>query len=163
MKTFLDYLEKIVDMLGAAALTALIAVAFLQVIFRFLLHNALNWPEEVCRYLFIIVAYLGAVVTMKRGRHLRVDILLSISGPAMKRLFNVITYLGSLLYCVICCGASWVLMLEIKSMDQMAASISLPVWITWIPIPVCFALMALYAVVQIYLLFFPEKELSNSH
>lgn len=160
MRTFLDRLEKVIDLLGAAALIALIIVAFLQVICRFFLHNALNWPEEVCRYLFIIVAYLGAVVTMKRDKHLRVDILLSFSGPLMKRVFNIITYLGSLAYCVICCGASWMLMLEIKSMDQMAASIPLPVWITWVPIPICFALMALYALARLYVLCFPEKSIS---
>lgn len=161
MRNLLIYMEKSITFIGAFALAALIIVSFLQVVCRYVFNNALNWPEEMCRYLFIIAAYFGAVLTMKHGSHLRVDILLTFSGPCLQKILNAVTWLGSLVYCSICGWASWSLMLDVQSLGQMSASMPLPVWLTWLPLPIGFLLMVFYAAVQLFRLFVKNDENTN--
>ena len=146
MNKLLQCLDTAISRIGACLLIMLIIISFLQVVFRYCFNNALSWPEEVCRYLFIALAYAGAVLTMRSNGHLRVDVALSFSGPTMKKIFNIITQICSIFYCGACAYLSYDMMLEVKDMEQHASSIDMEVWITWIPIPVGFVLMAFYAV-----------------
>ncbi len=146
MNKFMQCPDTAIKRIGACLLIMLIIICFLQVVFRYCFHNALSWPEEVCRYLFIALAYAGAALTMRNDGHLRVDMALSLSGPMMKKIFNVLTHACSIFYCIVCACLSYDMMIEVKAMEQHASSIDMEVWITWIPIPAGFILMAFYAV-----------------
>ena len=146
MNKLLQCLDTAIKRIGACLLIMLIAISFFQVVFRYCFNNALSWPEEVCRYLFIALAYAGAALTMRSDGHLRVDVALSFSGPKMKKIFNVITHVCSIFYCTACAYLSYDMMLEVREMEQHASSIDMEVWVTWIPIPVGFILMSFYAV-----------------
>ena len=56
------------------AITVLVTV---QVFARYVLNNTPPWSEELCRYLFIWVSFLGACVATRRAAHLGVDSLVS--------------------------------------------------------------------------------------
>jgi tripartite ATP-independent transporter DctM subunit len=57
-----------------AAITVLVTV---QVFARYVLNDTPPWSEELCRYLFIWVSFLGACVATRRAAHLGVDSLVS--------------------------------------------------------------------------------------
>jgi tripartite ATP-independent transporter DctM subunit len=56
------------------AITVLVTV---QVFARYVLNNTPPWSEELCRYLFVWVSFLGACVATRRAAHLGVDSLVS--------------------------------------------------------------------------------------
>ena len=146
MNKLLRILDNAIAYVGNFLLVMLILIAFLQVVFRYCFNNALSWPEEVCRFLFIALAYAGAALTMRNDCHLRVDVALSFSGPTLKKCFNILAQACSIFYCAACAYLSYDMMLEVKEMEQFASSINMEVWITWIPIPVGFIIMTFYAV-----------------
>ena len=53
-----------------------------QVILRFGFNRPQAWAEEVDRYLFIWSVYLGALVALQRGTHIRVTFAVDAMGPA---------------------------------------------------------------------------------
>ena len=53
----------------------MIAVTFAQVIFRYVLRSPLPWSEELARYCFVWIVFLGATLGLERGVHIGVDIL----------------------------------------------------------------------------------------
>ena len=53
----------------------MIAVTFAQVIFRYVLRSPLPWSEELARYCFVWIVFLGATLGLERGAHIGVDIL----------------------------------------------------------------------------------------
>ena len=57
--------------LTAVLFTLLILVCFLQVLFRFVLSLPLAWTEELSRYLFILLVYVGASAAAGEGKHVR--------------------------------------------------------------------------------------------
>jgi len=56
--------------IGFIAMTAII---FLQVIFRYFLLQSLSWSEEVARYLFVWLTFLGASVVARSRSHIMVE------------------------------------------------------------------------------------------
>ena len=162
MNNLLSFVDTFLERVGSFLLALLILCAFAQVVARYLFSSAMAWPEEVCRFLFIAIAYAGAAMTMRSGGHLRVDVLTTLVGPAAQRLLDALTYGSSVVYCLLCAWFSWEMLLEVRDMEQMAASVNLPVYLTWLPIPAGFALMALYAFTRTLTAFTANAEQSGA-
>lgn len=68
---------------------------FLQVIFRFILKSPLTWSEEVARYLFIWMTFIGSYVGARKGQHIGVEALQKalpgVFGRALASLAHLIT------------------------------------------------------------------------
>ncbi|WP_271397290.1 TRAP transporter small permease [Salinicoccus roseus] len=50
-------------------------VIFSQVVMRYVFNSSLSWSEEIARYGFIWLIYIGVSYGVKRRKHLRVDAL----------------------------------------------------------------------------------------
>ncbi|MBI2371366.1 MAG: TRAP transporter small permease [Deltaproteobacteria bacterium] len=72
-----DRLNRLAERITVALLVAMVAVILLQVLTRYLLQRPLSWSEEVGRYLFIWLIFLGSSVCLKREGHVAVTLLLS--------------------------------------------------------------------------------------
>ena len=77
-------LQKIVDrycqalsVLIAAALAVMVVLVFGNVVLRYAFNSGISLSEEVSRWLFIWVTFLGAIVAMREHGHLGTDMLVS--------------------------------------------------------------------------------------
>lgn len=61
----------------AAALAAMVVLVFGNVVLRYAFNSGIAVSEEVSRWLFVWLCFLGAVVAMKDGAHLGTDMLVS--------------------------------------------------------------------------------------
>lgn len=66
-------------------ITTMCAVMLIQIIFRYLFNMPLTWPEEVARYIFIWVVFLGAAVAFRAQAHLGMDFATSKLSPGIRR------------------------------------------------------------------------------
>lgn len=71
-------INKILEAMVATLLLATVAVAFLAVVYRYLLDNALSWSFEVSLALLTYITFLGSYLALRRGAHLKVDILVKL-------------------------------------------------------------------------------------
>ncbi len=54
-------------------MAAMATLVFTNVVTRYVFDFSLNWAEELSRYLMIWVAYLGAGLAMREGRHVAIE------------------------------------------------------------------------------------------
>lgn len=64
-------------------------VIFVQVIMRYVFNNSLSWSEELARYLFIWLIYIGISYGCKLMKHLKIDASLKLF-PKKSRKYVVI-------------------------------------------------------------------------
>ncbi|TCP96576.1 TRAP-type C4-dicarboxylate transport system permease small subunit [Cricetibacter osteomyelitidis] len=124
MKTLTDKLFKGISLLLGLMLVVMIALVFLNVILRFFFNSGLVWSEEVSRYVFVYVIYIGAIVAMKENAHLGVDTLIK-NVPEKIKLFLFI--LGRLIIIAvmgILMKGSYAMVMQ--SMTAKAAATGLP-------------------------------------
>ena len=63
------------DYLIAILFAAMIVIIAAQVVARYVLDNSLVWTEELSRYVFVWMTFVGAMLAIKEGAHIRVTIL----------------------------------------------------------------------------------------
>ena len=64
----------------------LVATMFIEVLRREVLSYSSIWGEEIVRYSFIYLAWIGAAAAVKERGHIRIDVILQYVGPRVKAL-----------------------------------------------------------------------------
>ena len=54
----------------------LIVVGFIQVVMRTVFNNSLSWSEELIRYIYIWLCWVGISLTQRRGEHIQLTFVL---------------------------------------------------------------------------------------
>ncbi len=76
MSNFLDKLFKNVDYLLGMLMALMVGLVFLNVILRAGFNSGLVWSEELARYLFVFITFIGAIGAMRSNSHLGMDIVI---------------------------------------------------------------------------------------
>jgi TRAP-type C4-dicarboxylate transport system permease small subunit len=84
--SLLDRFCRLLDLASAAALAAMAAMVFGNVVLRYVFNSGIAVSEELSRWLFVWMTFLGAVVALKENGHLGTDMLVSRLGRTGKRL-----------------------------------------------------------------------------
>ena len=77
----MDAFKKLYRQAFTVIITALfsgfVVITFAQVVFRYVIGYSLYWSEELARYLFVWVSFLGSVVALERGVHIGMDVVVA--------------------------------------------------------------------------------------
>ena len=77
MTRFLDASSRLIDLLLAGLLAVMVLLVFGNVVLRYALNSGITVSEEVSRWLFVWMTFLGAIVALKDRAHLGTDMLVS--------------------------------------------------------------------------------------
>jgi len=67
----------------------LVATMFIEVLRRELLAYSSIWGEEIVRYSFIYLAWIGAAAAVRERGHIRIDVIMQYVGPRAKALLYI--------------------------------------------------------------------------
>lgn len=67
----------------------LVSTMFIEVIRREVFSYSSIWGEEIVRYSFIYLAWIGAAAAVKERGHIRIDVVLHYLGPKAKALLYI--------------------------------------------------------------------------
>ena len=87
----------------------MVVLVFGNVVLRYAFNSGITFSEEVSRWLFVWITFMGGVVALKENAHLGTDALVSRLSPAGKKFCLVV---GHLIMIYVC----WLLLLG--SIDQ---------------------------------------------
>ena len=119
----------------------MVVVTLAQVIFRYIISAPLPWSEELARYCFVWIVFLGGAVGLSRGIHLGVDLIVNMLPEKARRGLDALTtaliavFAGTVIY------ASY----PVINMNMFQRSPALGVQMSWIymAIPVSMGLILL--------------------
>jgi len=77
MVKLLKTLNSLLNGIIVLVLVSMVSLVFLNVVLRYAFSSGITWSEELARYLFVWIVFLGAVVATKEKGHLGVDLLIS--------------------------------------------------------------------------------------
>lgn len=77
MSKVLNGLCRILEFLMAAALAVMVVLVFGNVVLRYGFNSGITMSEEVSRWLFVWLTFIGAIVAMREHAHLGSDMLVS--------------------------------------------------------------------------------------
>ena len=95
----IDQYCQLIGYLIAAALAVMVALVFGNVVMRYAFNSGFTVSEELSRWLFVWLTFLGAVIALRDNAHLGTDMVVSRLGPKAKRLFMGLSLL-LMLFCL---------------------------------------------------------------
>jgi TRAP-type C4-dicarboxylate transport system permease small subunit len=108
----------------ASLLALMVIFVFGNVVLRYLFNSGITWSEEMSRYLFIWLTFLGAIGAFQNKQHLGVDMLVKRLPNRMKKVVLVISDLMILFTLLLLLNGSW--KMTMLNIDSTAPATSLP-------------------------------------
>lgn len=75
----------VIEHAAGLALAVDVAVVFASVIYRYFLHDPVDWAEEVARALMVMLVFLGAATALGRNHHAGIDVFRGFFPPHWQR------------------------------------------------------------------------------
>jgi TRAP-type C4-dicarboxylate transport system permease small subunit len=98
---------RLLELLIALALAAMVVMVFGNVVLRYAFNSGITVSEELSRWLFVWMTFLGAIVGLKEHGHLGTDLLVGRLGPAGRKACLVIAQVLMLAVTLVFLKGSW--------------------------------------------------------
>lgn len=118
-----------------------VIIVFAQVITRFVLKTPLAWSEEIARYMFIWLVWVGAAYATKENKNIKIDILSSKFTGTMKVFADIFTGALFIALMVFMLYTSGKVTYTVYASNSIATGSHMPMWIAWFSLPLSMGLM----------------------
>src|SRR5688572_14400899 len=127
-KALADALTRVLEAVMVLCLAVMLVMVFGNVILRLFFNTGIDLSEEIPRFAFVWMTFLGAVVGMRRRAHLGVDIVVQLLPTLGRRVCWGISQAIMLLCCVIIVYGTWLQHDIIKGNASPVAQLSM-LWV----------------------------------
>ncbi len=152
MKHIISFIVNISKAIAAFGIAAGVALAFVNVVARYIFESSLTWASELTIYLFLWSTFFGAVYCFKKDAHISVDLLLEKVSPALKKSLILITLLISTIYVAAIAYFGYQYVLLYIDLGEISVDLNIPLWIPYVVVPISFtfsAIVLLYKIINI--------------
>ena len=101
MSRIFDFTCKTIEYMIAACMAGMVVLVFGNVMLRYGFNSGITLSEELSRWLFVWMTFLGAIVALRKHEHLGTDMLIGRLGPKGKKICMGISQLLMMFICVL--------------------------------------------------------------
>jgi C4-dicarboxylate transporter DctQ subunit len=136
MKNFLRILGHIEELAVGGLLLLLAVGTTIQVITRYFLGMTFDWFDEGSRYLLVFVTFAGAGMAVKYGAHFSMEAVTQYAPPRMAAALRTLANLLSAAVMLLIAWYGWEQTELLARYGMTTASLGMPMWVAYLPIPV---------------------------
>ena len=118
----LEILRKITDAIVAILFAVLVTLVLIQVFTR-MFHMSQTWIDEISKFVFVWVTYLGGAITVRKGANITFDLVLEgVHGKTYKILFtfvNIVCVIFLAAMAVLSSQAAWANRVPLSTMTRV--------------------------------------------
>ncbi len=129
MSKFNDRLFKGIDYLLGIMLALIVLFVFLNVVLRTVFNSGLTWSEEIARYLFVYITYIGAIGAMRSNVHLGMDSVMHKLPKGLKRITYIFAQIIIIIIMAMLTHGAYTMTLQ--SVEARAAATGIPLSIIY--------------------------------
>jgi TRAP-type C4-dicarboxylate transport system permease small subunit len=91
-KAIKRFIDVSLNILVIALLALLLIIVTTQILARYIFNHPLSWSEELARYIFIWIVFLGVAIAFRNNRHLRMELLSLIIPNVFRRIIAILVF-----------------------------------------------------------------------
>ena len=138
---------RLFDVLAAAAaliLLAMVLVVTADIVLRNTARVGFPWANEVTEYALYLITLLTAPWLLRRGQHVRVDMMLVLLPPRVAWLCEAVADLIGLAASLVLVWYGTIMTVQSARLSSLTIkNLVFPEWWLLSPLPLCFAMLAL--------------------
>lgn len=134
-----DHLEEIILTLLLGTMSVVIGI---QVFMRYVMQASLSWSEEMARYLFIWLAYIGISYGVKRNKHIKVEAFHLLLPKPARKYATLLSDIIFLIFSIIIIFKGFEMSSRILKLGQFSPALGIPMGFIYLAAPIGFFLTA---------------------
>lgn len=132
MKRFLKWLdEDLEETILMILLVAIAVVMMAQVVMRYCFRQSMPWPEEFCRFCFVYSGFISMGYCVRRGKMLKVDILVGFFPKVVQRALDIASRIITLLFFAYLSFYAYQATMNSMRGGMKSTAMELPMWIIY--------------------------------
>lgn len=135
--------------LGALLLVVMLVDLTIQVVARYIFGFTYPWSEEIARYLFVWLIFIGTSYAAKTGDHIRLDFLIALWPKHIRKYMEFVGDIIFIFYACIICYFGWKYMLRIFATNQFGPGTMIQMGYIYAAIPIGYILMIIRLVIRV--------------
>ena len=124
--------------IAAIGISAGVALAFGNVVARYVFDSSLTWAAELTVYLFLWSTFFGAAYCFKQDAHISINILLEKVSPITAKTLMLSSHIITLIFLFAVGYYGFEYVLFVHELEEVSVDLELPMWIIYLVIPVSF-------------------------
>lgn len=148
MKSLAQLVGKALEALCVFILAAMSILVFVNVVLRYGFNSSISVTEEVSRYMFVWLAFLGAVLAFSENQHVSVTVLTDKLSPVGRSLLRLVTDAAMLFCCYLIIDGSWIQFQ--LNLNNLAPISGLPQGITYLASVIAGSLIGILIVARMF-------------
>jgi len=133
---------KILNFIIVTMFSFMSIAVFVQIIFRYLLHQPIYWSEEFPRFILIWLTFIGSAIAMKNRSHLSISLLTNRLSLQKRKWVQFFANSLSLLFILILVWGG--IIITNLTMPNRTAALQMPTGLVYLAVPVGGMLMVFY-------------------
>jgi TRAP-type transport system small permease protein len=163
LNRLLNSFSKGINIAMAAALAIMAILVFGNVLLRYIFNTGITWSEEVSRYLFVWLTFIGAIGALKDNQHLGVDMLVKKLSPGARKIAFLISNVIVLYVLWLALEGSWkITLLNTKALSPALGIPMSYVYASGIVMAIGMAIIILHKMYQAFFKKVPIEELEKT-
>jgi TRAP-type C4-dicarboxylate transport system permease small subunit len=135
-------ISRIETILVTILLALMILMAFSQIVLRNFFSSGIDWSDALVRYLVVWVAFVGAAIATREGKHITFDLLSRwLTGTGTIAIQALSNFFSAVICSLLTVAAAKFIWFEAQM--GSTAFLDLPVWVPELIMPIAFGLMTL--------------------
>lgn len=135
---FISGLRKLEYYVTTPLFLIMLAIMFIQVVFRYMLHQPLAWSEELARFLFVVCTFLGAAIATAERGHIEINFtemtiekIAKTQAGKMRgaKVMNLLRDLGTALCLSLVGWQTYLLVADQHASQSVSTAMGFPFWI----------------------------------
>ena len=118
-------------------------LVFIQVVMRYVFSNSLSWSEELARFIFLWLSWIGASYAVKERTHFRVEMFIDMFKGKKRKQSEMVVLAIWFVFALIAAWLGTQVVLFLIESGQTSAAMEVPMSWVYASVPVGCALMSL--------------------
>jgi TRAP-type C4-dicarboxylate transport system permease small subunit len=136
---------------AALALLAMVGLVTADIVLRNLARTGFSWANEITEYALYLITLLTAPWLLRRGQHVRIDMMLVVAPPRLAWLMEALADIVGLTACLVLVWYGSVMTAQSARLGSLTIkNLVFPEWWLLAPLPACFGLLALEFVLRFH-------------
>ena len=128
-------------------------LVFIQVVMRYVFSNSLSWSEELARFIFLWLSWIGASYAVKVRSHFRVEMFANMVKGRARVWFEYFVLIVWFVFSFILAWLGTELVIFLADTGQASAAMDIPMTWPYASVPVGCALMCVRLIIEMYKLY----------
>lgn len=151
---FFNILDKAIGFINryiaAIGISGGVALAFANVVARYVFDSSLTWASELTIYLFLWSTFFGAAYCFKQDAHISVTLMLEKLNPTTAKIFLLASHIVTFTFLLAVSYYGYEYVKFVHELEEVSVDLEMPMWIVYLVIPIAFFFAAYRVAEKIY-------------